>query len=630
MWLSIENQKLENLLNLSLSLPESEREKSSQLEVGYTPSTSEWELIVKYSGDLSSLQETIPFTFIPLLNQYAIVYIREEFLNVFSNFPQIEYIEKPKNLFLSVENGLRASCIPPLQRPPTSLSGEGTLIAILDSGIDYTHPDFQHTDGTTRIVALWDQTISSLPTPAPSENSSQILESSPQNTANTISNSTNESTQSTLSPIPSLDNGNANLNSISNFSSIYPIGTFYSREDINRALATSTLAERRAIVPSTDLSGHGTHVAGIAAGSGITSGVAPKADLLIVKLGNTSEQGFPRTTQLMLGADFAVRYGIEHNLPVAINISFGNNYGSHDGTSLLETFLNDLSNLGKTTIVCGTGNEGIAGRHTSGILTSNSPQTIEFIIAPYETNLSLQLWKNYTDIFDIILTSPSNQTIGPLQRELGISSFRMQDTTVHVLFGEPAPYSPFQEIYFSFLPIYDYIDSGIWKLTLTPRKIVTGTFNLWLPDTGSTNQTTQFLNPNPLTSLTIPSTASNLISVGAYDSLTDRLAPFSGQGYTRIGDIKPDLVAPGVNISSSAPGGGTAIKSGTSMATPFVTGSAALLMEYGIVKKNDPYLYSQKVKAYLVAGARHLPFETVYPNPSIGFGALCLENSLPR
>lgn len=606
MWFSIENQKLENLLNLSLSLPESEREKSSQLEVGFTQSTSEWELIVKYSGDLSSLQEQLPFTFIPLLNQYAIVYIKEEFLDTFSNFPQIEYIEKPKNLFLSVENGLRASCIPPVQRPPTSLNGEGVLIAILDSGIDYAHPDFQNTDGTTRIAALWDQTISSLAPSTSSENPNQILESPPQN-----------------------DN-NITINSNSDFSSIYPIGSFYSREDINQALAAKTLSERRAIVPSIDLSGHGTHVAGIAAGSGITSGVAPKADLLIVKLGNTSEQGFPRTTQLMLGADFAVRYGIEHNLPVAINISFGNNYGSHDGTSLLETFLNDLSNLGKTTIVCGTGNEGTAGRHTSGTLSPNSPKTIEFIIAPYETNLSLQLWKNYTDIFDIILTSPSNQTIGPLQQELGVSSFRMQDTTVYVLFGEPAPYSPFQEIYFSFLPIYNYIDSGIWKLTLTPRKIVTGIFNLWLPDTGSTNQTTQFLNPNPLTSLTIPSTAANLISVGAYDSLTDRLAPFSGQGYTRIGDIKPDLVAPGVNISSSAPGGGTAIKSGTSMATPFVTGSAALLMEYGIVKKNDPYLYAQKVKAYLVAGARQLPFEKTYPNPSIGFGALCLKDSLPK
>lgn len=505
-----------------------------------------------------------------------------------------------------------------MQRPPTSLSGEGILIAILDSGIDYTHPAFKNDDGSTKIAALWDQTIPSSASPS----------------------------------VPSTSSSDAS-SSFSSFSSIYPIGSFYSREEINRALEAQTQEERRAIVPSVDLSGHGTHVAGIAAGNGtvsgseaafrnevtsgsetaaengITSGVATKAELLIVKLGTPSEQGFPRTTQLMLAADFAVRYGIEYNIPVAINISFGNNYGSHDGTSLLETFLDDLSNLGRTTIVCGTGNEGIAGRHTSGILTTNSSETVEFIVAPYETNLSLQLWKNYTDIFDITLTSPSNQVIGPLKRELGISNFRTQNTTVYILFGEPAPYSPFQEIYFSFLPVYDYIDAGIWKLTLTPRKIVVGIFDLWLPDTVSTNETTQFLNPNPLTSLTIPSTSQNVISVGAYDSLTDRLAPFSGQGYTRINDIKPDLVAPGVNIASAAPGGGIAIKSGTSMATPFVTGSAALLMEYGIIKGNDPYLYAQKVKAYLTAGARHLPFESVYPNPRIGFGALCLEDSLP-
>ncbi len=464
----------------------------------------------------------------------------------------------------------------------------------MDSGIDYTHPAFKNDDGSTKIAALWDQTIPSSASPS----------------------------------VPSTSSSDASSR-FSSFSSIYPIGSFYSREEINRALEAPTQEERRAIVPSVDLSGHGTHVAGIAAGNGVTSGVATKAELLIVKLGTPSEQGFPRTTQLMLAADFAVRYGIEYNIPVAINISFGNNYGSHDGTSLLETFLDDLSNLGRTTIVCGTGNEGIAGRHTSGILTMNSSETVEFIVAPYETNLSLQLWKNYTDIFDITLTSPSNQVIGPLKRELGVSNFRTQNTTVYILFGEPAPYSPFQEIYFSFLPVYDYIDAGIWKLTLTPRKIVVGIFDLWLPDTGSTNETTQFLNPNPLTSLTIPSTSQNVISVGAYDSLTDRLAPFSGQGYTRINDIKPDLVAPGVNIASAAPGGGIAIKSGTSMATPFVTGSAALLMEYGIIKGNDPYLYAQKVKAYLTAGARHLPFESVYPNPRIGFGALCLEDSLP-
>ena len=118
------------------------------------------------------------------------------------------------------------------------------------------------------------------------------------------------------------------------------------------------------------------------------------------------------------------------------------------------------------------------------------------------------------------------------------------------------------------------------------------------------------------------STASKVISVGAYDSSNDSFADFSGRGYTRSNMIKPDLVAPGVDIVSASPGGGYTSRTGTSMATPFVTGSARLLLQYGIVQKNDPYLYGEKVKAYLIKGARELPGYTLYPNYSVGYGAL--------
>lgn len=197
-------------------------------------------------------------------------------------------------------------------------------------------------------------------------------------------------------------------------------------------------------------------------------------------------------------------------------------------------------------------------------------------------------------------------------------------------YGEPVPYNPLQELYFDFIPAGQRINAGIWKLRFFPRRLIEGDFDLWLPAGGVLPPATRFLRPAEKTTLTIPSTTERAISVGAYDGRTNSYAPFSGRGFTRDNRIvKPDITAPGVGILSAAPGGGYTVKSGTSMATPFVTGSAALLMEWGIVQGNDPYLYGEKLKAYLINGARPLPEEAVYPDPMFGFGALCLRDSFP-
>ena len=133
--------------------------------------------------------------------------------------------------------------------------------------------------------------------------------------------------------------------------------------------------------------------------------------------------------------------------------------------------------------------------------------------------------------------------------------------------------------------------------------------------------------PSEETTLTIPSTAARVITVGAYDGYFDRAAAFSGRGYTReTNQVKPDLVAPGVDITSCAPGGGYVTRSGTSMAAPFVTGGAALLMQWGIVDKNDPYLYGEKMKAYLIKGARRLPAMRNYPNPVFGDNGIIVSS----
>ena len=570
------DQKLENILNLALDASEEERDKSLELNVGYNPIEREWDLIVKYSGSLDCVR-ALGAQVVEMMNEYAIVTIREDLISVMSDCASVEYIEKPKRLFFQVENGKRVSCITPVQAPPLSLSGRGVLVAIIDSGIDYENPVFQNADGTTRIRALWDQTIPGNP------------------------------------PIG------------------YAIGTEYNREEINQALLQETRRQRLQMVGSQDFSGHGTSVAGIAAGSSEEyRGVAYESELLVVKLGLPMENGFPRTTELIQGIDYVVRKALEYQMPVAINLSFGNSYGPHDGSSLLERFIEDIANIWKSVICIGTGNEGNNAGHTSGRLIESEEHVIELAVQENETTLNVQVWKAYFDLVDISLISPSGVRVGPIQEVLGSQRFIVGNTQMLLYYGEPSPFSIDQEIFIDFLPRNVFLDSGVWRIVLTPRKIVNGEYAMWLPTGGVLNPGTGFLFPTEERTLTIPSTSYRTIGVGAYNPLTFSYADFSGRGPAGPGRrAKPDIVAPGVDITAPIPGGGFAELSGTSFATPFVTGSAALLMQWGIVNGNDPFLYGEKVKAYFQRGARPFVGIAEYPNPQVGYGALCVEDSIP-
>ena len=332
----------------------------------------------------------------------------------------------------------------------------------------------------------------------------------------------------------------------------------------------------------------------------------------------------------MKALDYVVRRGLSYGEPVAVNLSFGNSYGSHDGTSLLETYIDDISNYWKTVIVTGTGNEGSSRGHTSGRFSMGKDTEIELSVADYETGFGVQLWKLYSDIVEIAIISPGGLTTGVISDKLGPQRIRFGETTVLLYYGKPSPYSQAQEIYLDFIPDRDYVQSGIWKIRLTPRKVAVGQYDLWLPGGGVLNRSTRFLKPEPNTTLTIPSTAFRVISVSAYDDSYPSFADFSGRGFTRLDTrVKPDLAAPGVGILAPRAGGGYEAVTGTSFAAPFVSGSAALLMQWGIVENNDPFLYGEKIKAYLIRGAKPLPGENVYPNERLGFGILCLEDSFP-
>ncbi len=610
------NPKLENMLNLALETPESEREKSLNLNVGYEESTKSWEVIVKYNGDLSRLGES-GIIVEALIAGYAILTVPETLMDSLTELEEIEYIEKPKRLYFDIEAAKEASCIPQVTLRVPFLSGEGCIVAVLDSGIDYMNPVFRNADGSSRILYLWDQTLQP------------------------------DSERGFLLPEG------------------FSLGVEFTKAQIDEALQAQTREEAMRLVPSMDTSGHGTAVAGIAAGNTTGSiagnttggtiendtytGVAPTSSLIIVKLGVPQEGGFPRTTELMRGLLYVVRKAADLRLPVAVNLSFGNTYGAHDGNSLLERFIDNVTEIGRSVICVGSGNEGASAGHFAGRLipdiarTANtiqnrSVQMVELAVAEYEDSLNVQIWKNYVDEFRIIIYSPGGDRYEVPIETFGKVDVILEDTKVLIYVGEPRPYSVAQEIYFDLIPMERYINAGIWRFEFIPERIVAGNYFLYLPSAVTRNGGTGFFAPTPEVTLTIPSTARKVLTVGAYNSNFRAYADFSGRGYYGMdnvmgavgeGDVKPDLVAPGVNILAPDLFGGFTEVTGTSFATPVVTGAAALLMEWGIVRGNDPFLYGEKVKAYLHRGATPLPGFDKFPNPLVGYGALCVSNSLP-
>ncbi len=572
------DQKLDDLLNLAEDATEREREKSWNLNVGYDEELRSWEVLVKYTGPEEGLTGE-GITVVPLLGGFAVVTLPEQLLDAYSDRPQIEFVEKPRQLYFNLYQGTEASCIRPVQIGRKGLTGRGILVGIVDSGVDYRHPDFCNDDGTTRILKMWDQSGGGRPPRG------------------------------------------------------YAMGREYAKEEIDEALSLPA-EEGYELVGERDLSGHGTSVLGIAAGSGRASGgqnrgVAYESDLLVVKMGPVRENCFPRTTELIQGIDYLVRQSLEMGRPMVINLSFGNNYGSHRGDSLLETYINSVANMGRVVICAATGNNGRDNIHAAGKVSGGETREIELGVSPYEPMLNVQIWKEYADEMEIFVEAPSGRRIGPLYESLGAQRYRLGDTELLVYYGQPGPFQITQEIYLDFIPVDTYVASGVWRIILRGKNIREGEYDLWLPGGGVLNNDTGFFLPQAGGTLTIPATAFRVISVAAYDSGNDSFADFSGRGSAELLLRKPDLAAPGVNITAPVPGGDYALRTGTSFAVPFVSGAAALLMEWGIVRGNDPFLYGEKVKAYLRRGARPLPGFDRYPNEEVGYGALCVRDSIP-
>ena len=378
-------------------------------------------------------------------------------------------------------------------------------------------------------------------------------------------------------------------------------GAVFSGEEIAAGLA-----------PSVDQEGHGTAVAAIAAGR---SGVAPGASIAAVKLASA------RTTDVMRAVKFLLDQAERLEMPCVVNLSYGTNCGSHQGQSLFESYIDQSSQRGRTVIVCAAGNEGSGAHHFRGRLIEGGSVDAEFNVSTQRQRIYLSLWKNFADEADFELVLPNGQSTGILTE--GTRFLRFGSIRVSVFYGVPTHYSASQEAMFLLEGPPGAMD-GLWQLHCRGRRVSDGRFDVWLPTVEEVTERTAFLQPEPDLTITLPATALYPISVGGFRPETETASPFSGRGdQDCAGRVMLDLMAPAEMVRSAKAGGGYDVFTGTSMAAPFVSGSAALMMEWGIVQGNDLFLYGQRVKAFLCKRALRSPFLT-YPNPQWGYGRLNL------
>ena len=522
------------------------------------------EIIVKYGGEyaqlLVQLAQAGEFMAEDLGVGYAVIYADKEDVGALYGIPSVIDIELPRNVYVN-ELPSENDCPPSPEFRFSGYSGRGVLVGIVDTGIDYTNPEFLDSGGRTRILSLWDQTYDGDP---------------PQG---------------------------------------FISGTEYTDKMINYALMSP---EPFSVIPPTDISGHGTAVAGIAAGT--TMGRAFGADIIAVKTIRGSGEA-STTVQLMRGLYYIIRKAQELGKPLAVNISYGMNEGSHRGDSLFERYITDVSRLGRTSVMIPTGNEGGAGHHYSGRLSDGETLDIDFFTAGNISSLYLSLWKDYTDEFSAELILPNGKSTGIVNSFTNRAESVIDGLSIKAFYGQPTRRSIFQEIFYDISPLYSQIPSGLWTLVLRAQNIVNGHFDIWLPTVEQAGTGTFFTEPSDELTMTIPSTADNVIRTAGYDRRTGSAAAFSGRGGGYPYCIRPDIAAPGVNVSAPSLYGGISSVTGTSFASPLVTGIAAQLMEWGIVCGNSPFLYGEKLKAEIHLLARRSD-GVIYPDTVIGYGVI--------
>jgi len=469
--------------------------------------------------------------------------------------------------------------------PFGELRGNNIIIGFVDTGIDYTHKVFQNADNTTRIVRIWDQTLPGNPPPG------------------------------------------------------YLYGSQYTEEDLNRAIQSGNPYE---IVPTRDDIGHGTFLAGVAAGDDKTGnneyrGGAPDALIAMVKLRPATdnlkayylvrEEAIAyQENDFIAGISYLLQIALELQKPLVICVGMGNNTGAHDGTAIVERYLNSLSVTEKLVILVAAGNEANSGHHFSGKIATGEIQNVEMNVSEGEKGFFLNVWGTQSDRLAVSMRSPVGQVIEkvPLVPERARTyKFSLEQTVITVIYNYPEPQTGGENIIIRF----ENPTPGLWALSIYGEEIIQGFYNMWLPRSGFIGEETRFLRSDALVTVGIPGTGENMITIGAYDYIDQSVYVGSGRGPAADNQMKPEIIAPGVNIEGPRVGGGYTTFVGTSSAAAVTASAAALLMQWAVVKGNLQQMNTRVARGILIRGAARRR-GAVYPNPAEGYGRLDLRGSI--
>lgn len=568
----------------------------------FDPASEEYaDFILRYSSRTSD--EVFRFTSSTCINfvsrEFAIVHTPLERVLPLS-INRYTYTAIPKLYSLLDITALESSGISEaMNLPSLQTSGRGVMIGIIDTGIDYTNPLFRNADGSTRLAGIWDQTISSDTPPS----------------------------------------------SVPGFQPFY--GTVYLKEQINEALR---LDDPHSLVPSRDIDGHGTFLAGVAGGTKTQvpvafSGSAPESTLAVVKLKPAkqylrdfflipSDASAYQENDIMTAVSFLLGLAGAQRMPLVLLIGLGTSQGSHDGTSPLCLQLQALSSSMGFAVVTGAGNETGFHHHYFGNLSEQEEwDDVELRIGDGENGFCMELWADEPDLYTVGFVSPSGEVIGRIPLVLGTETvipFSLDATKISLTYQTYESSSGSQLIFLRF----ETPSPGIWHIRVYPVLSLSGQFHIWLPQNPFLHPQTIFLRPDPDTTITDPGNGQLPLTVGSYNHLTESIYIHSSRGYTRSASVKPDLAAPGVNVQGPSSADDSYYdpetlftrKTGTSVSAGITAGAAADLLSWAFVDGNAPYLTSASVKAILIGGAGRNPAFR-YPNRMWGYGTLNLYQS---